>query len=327
MIESATFWKDGPEIETGELVTEEIGTEVFFLPAASHVEKAGSFTQTQRMLQWRDKAVDPPGDCRSELQFYVDLGNRIREKLRGLDRRDGPPAARPGVGLPVRRAAASRTGERCCARSTAPGRTARPVGVHRAEGRRVDRVRVLDLLRGLRRRGEPGAAAQARTGSRTWSPRSGAGCGRPTAASSTTAPRRRPTARPWSERKKYVWWDAGAEEVDRARRARLHPRPGARPRPRGGRARARRHRRARPVHHADRRQGVALRAARRRRRADAHPLRAAGVTGGQPALRAAEEPVAAQLDEAANPINPSRARSSPTSSPATASPSTTPPAR
>ena len=48
MIESATFWKDGPEIETGELVTEEIGTEVFFLPAASHVEKAGSFTQTQR---------------------------------------------------------------------------------------------------------------------------------------------------------------------------------------------------------------------------------------------------------------------------------------
>jgi formate dehydrogenase major subunit len=83
MIESATFWKDGPEIETGELVTEDIGTEIFFLPAASHVEKAGSFTQTQRMLQWRDKAVDPPGDCRSELQFYYELGQRIREKLAG----------------------------------------------------------------------------------------------------------------------------------------------------------------------------------------------------------------------------------------------------
>ncbi len=81
MIESATFWKDGPEIETGELVTEEIGTEVFFLPAASHVEKAGSFTQTQRMLQWRDKAVDPPGEARSELDFYYELGQRIREKL------------------------------------------------------------------------------------------------------------------------------------------------------------------------------------------------------------------------------------------------------
>lgn len=91
MIESATFWKDGPEIETGELVTEDIGTEVFFLPAATHVEKAGSFTQTQRMLQWRDKAVEPPGDARSELQFYYDLGHRIREKLAGsTDEMDRP---------------------------------------------------------------------------------------------------------------------------------------------------------------------------------------------------------------------------------------------
>lgn len=91
MIETATFWKDGPEIETGELVTEEIGTEVFFLPAASHVEKAGSFTQTQRMLQWRDKAVEPPGDCRSELQFYFELGRRIRQKLAGsTDEMDRP---------------------------------------------------------------------------------------------------------------------------------------------------------------------------------------------------------------------------------------------
>ena len=91
MIESATFWKDGPEIETGELVTEDIGTEVFFLPAATHVEKAGSFTQTQRMLQWRDKAVDPPGDARSELDFYYELGQRIREKLAGsTDEMDKP---------------------------------------------------------------------------------------------------------------------------------------------------------------------------------------------------------------------------------------------
>lgn len=91
MIESADFWKNGPEIETGELVTEDIGTEVFFMPAANHVEKAGSFTQTQRMLQWRDQAVQPPDDCQSELEFYVDLGNRIREKLAGsTDEMDRP---------------------------------------------------------------------------------------------------------------------------------------------------------------------------------------------------------------------------------------------
>jgi formate dehydrogenase major subunit len=81
MIESATFWKDGPEIATGELVTEDIATEVFFFPAASHVEKDGTFTQTQRMLQWHHKAVEPPGDCRSELNFFYHLGRKIRERL------------------------------------------------------------------------------------------------------------------------------------------------------------------------------------------------------------------------------------------------------
>jgi formate dehydrogenase major subunit len=81
MIESATFWKDSPEIATGELVTKDIGTEVFFFPAASHVEKDGSFTQTQRVLQWHHKAVDPPGQCRSDLHFFFHLGRMLREKV------------------------------------------------------------------------------------------------------------------------------------------------------------------------------------------------------------------------------------------------------
>jgi formate dehydrogenase major subunit len=80
-IESATFWRDAPEIETGELRTEDIGTEVFLLPAASHVEKEGTFTNTQRLLQWREKALDPKGDCRSDLWFIYHLGNRVRERL------------------------------------------------------------------------------------------------------------------------------------------------------------------------------------------------------------------------------------------------------
>jgi formate dehydrogenase major subunit len=83
MIESATFWKDGPEIESGELMTEDVGTEIFFLPAAAHTEKDGSFTNTQRMLQWHHKAVEPKGDQRSELWFYYHLGRIIREKLAG----------------------------------------------------------------------------------------------------------------------------------------------------------------------------------------------------------------------------------------------------
>ncbi|ORV70165.1 formate dehydrogenase [Mycobacterium gastri] len=91
MIESATFWKDAPEVETGEITPQTCRTEVFFFPAASHVEKAGTFTQTQRMLQWREKAVDPPGDARSELWFFYHLGRRLRDKLAGsTDERDRP---------------------------------------------------------------------------------------------------------------------------------------------------------------------------------------------------------------------------------------------
>lgn len=91
MIESATWWKDGPEIESGELRTEDIETEVFFLPAANHMEKSGTFTQTQRMLQWREQAVTPPGEAQSELEFFFELGKRIRERLAdSTDPRDRP---------------------------------------------------------------------------------------------------------------------------------------------------------------------------------------------------------------------------------------------
>jgi formate dehydrogenase major subunit len=81
-IESASFWYDSPEVESGELKPEEIPTEIFFMPAGAHVEKDGSFTNTQRLLQWHHKAVEPKEDCRSELWFYYHLGRMIKERLR-----------------------------------------------------------------------------------------------------------------------------------------------------------------------------------------------------------------------------------------------------
>jgi formate dehydrogenase major subunit len=91
LIESATFWKDAPEIDSGELRTQDIGTEVFFLPAAAHTEKNGSFTNTQRLLQWHHAAVEPAGDARSDLWFTYHLGRKIREKLAGsADEMDRP---------------------------------------------------------------------------------------------------------------------------------------------------------------------------------------------------------------------------------------------
>jgi formate dehydrogenase major subunit len=95
LIESATWWKDGPEIATGEMATEAIGTEVFFFPAAAHTEKSGSFTNTNRLLQWHFAAVPPGGDARSDMWFMLHLGRRIREKLAGST----DPADRPVLDL------------------------------------------------------------------------------------------------------------------------------------------------------------------------------------------------------------------------------------
>jgi len=95
-IESANFWRESPEVERGELRPEDIETEVFFFPAAGHAEKEGAFTNTQRLLQWREKAVDPPGDARSDAWFIHQLalrliakakesGDPLDEALRALD--------------------------------------------------------------------------------------------------------------------------------------------------------------------------------------------------------------------------------------------------
>src|SRR4051794_18868550 len=90
-IETASWWYDSAEIEAGETKPEDIATEVFFLPAASHVEKDGTFTNTQRLLQWHYKAVEPKEDCRSDLWFYYHLGRKIRERLQGSTRKRDKP--------------------------------------------------------------------------------------------------------------------------------------------------------------------------------------------------------------------------------------------
>jgi len=77
-IETANFWRDAPEIQSGEVRPEDIETEVFLMPAATHIEKEGTFTNTQRLVQWRDKALEPPGDARSELWFVHHLTKRVK---------------------------------------------------------------------------------------------------------------------------------------------------------------------------------------------------------------------------------------------------------
>ena len=208
-IESATIWRDAPEIQTGELATDDIATEVFLLPAAAHVEKDGTFTQTQRLLQWHHKAVEPAGDCRSDLWFIWDLGRRIREKLADSDRERDRPLLDLTWDYPV-------------------------------EGGDVSAAAVLREINGYDRAGNllDGFGQLRSDGSTSCGCWIYSGCyaggvnqtARRTPASEQTlvapdwgwawpANRRMlynrasadPHGEPWSERKRYVWWDAKSQ--------------------------------------------------------------------------------------------------------------------
>jgi formate dehydrogenase major subunit len=72
--ETADFWRESPH---------DIATEVIFFPAAAHTEKDGTFTNTQRLLQWHFKALDPPGAARSELDFVFQLGQILKDLYEG----------------------------------------------------------------------------------------------------------------------------------------------------------------------------------------------------------------------------------------------------
>jgi formate dehydrogenase major subunit len=75
--ETAAFWLQAPEFRDDPRA---VRTEVFLLPAAAAAEKEGSFTNTQRLIQWHAKTADPPGDARSEPWFLLHLGRRLKRR-------------------------------------------------------------------------------------------------------------------------------------------------------------------------------------------------------------------------------------------------------
>lgn len=81
LIDTAEFWRHAPEIDRGEVRTEDIGTEVFVFPSAAHTEKSGTFANTERRLQWHERAVDPQGDVTSDLWWVHEVGRRIKQRL------------------------------------------------------------------------------------------------------------------------------------------------------------------------------------------------------------------------------------------------------
>jgi formate dehydrogenase major subunit len=83
LTETAAFWSKAPEVVSGQVKPQDIKTEVFFFPSAQVAEYEGSFTNTFRMLQWHFKAATPPGDCRSDLWFTHQLAKRLKTLYAG----------------------------------------------------------------------------------------------------------------------------------------------------------------------------------------------------------------------------------------------------
>ncbi|MGB2854180.1 MAG: molybdopterin-dependent oxidoreductase, partial [Dehalococcoidia bacterium] len=53
-------------------------TDVFLLPAAASLEKEGSVNNSSRWNQWRYKAIDPPGEAKSDLWIITKLMSEIK---------------------------------------------------------------------------------------------------------------------------------------------------------------------------------------------------------------------------------------------------------
>jgi formate dehydrogenase major subunit len=208
MIESATSWLDGPEIETGELRTEDIATEVFFLPAAAHTEKDGSFTNTQRMLQWHHAAVDPPDDARSDLWFYYHLGRIIRDKLAGSTDEADRPMLDLAWDYPIEGRLAEPSAEAVLAEINGRDAEGRPLSAFTQLADDGSTACGCWIYCGCYADGVNQTARRKPGAEQSWvAPEWGWAwpANRRLLYNRASAD---PAGRPWSQRKAYVWWDA-----------------------------------------------------------------------------------------------------------------------
>jgi len=206
--ETAEFWRVGPEYDRGEVRTEDVQTEVFFFPAAAHTEKDGSFTNTARMLQWHHQAIEPRGDCRSDLWFAYHLGKRMKALYAGstAERDRAIQAMAWGYGEHGRVAEPSAeavlaevSGYTVPAGEPVPGFAALKDDGSTACG--------CWIYSGCFKDGVNQAARRKPQGEQTWvAPEWGWAwpANRRLLYNRASAD---PEGRPWSERKKYVWWD------------------------------------------------------------------------------------------------------------------------
>jgi formate dehydrogenase major subunit len=210
-IETATFWRDSPEVRSGELRTEDIRTEVFLMPAATHVEKEGTFTNTQRLVQFRDKALDPPGDARSELWFVHHLARRVKAHYAGSQRARDWPIVNLRWDYPehgeVREPDVEAVMREINGYEVATGRLLSSFSELRSDGSTASGCWIYggvfaDGVNQARRRDPGDITAEGGAVSPQW--------GWAWPANRRILYNRAsadPQGRPWSERKRHVWWD------------------------------------------------------------------------------------------------------------------------
>ncbi len=75
--ETSSFWQ-APGMDPAK-----IQTEVILLPAGYFMEKEGTITGSGRMVQWRYKAVNPPGEAKADLEIIDLVWKRVRDLYAG----------------------------------------------------------------------------------------------------------------------------------------------------------------------------------------------------------------------------------------------------
>src|ERR1019366_9161565 len=92
--ETAAFWRADIQAVAGGKPAD-VQTEVFLLPAANFAEKDGTFTNSARWIQWKWKAVDPPGLAKADQEIIA----RIFLKVKELYQQEGGKFPAPILGL------------------------------------------------------------------------------------------------------------------------------------------------------------------------------------------------------------------------------------